>query len=119
MKQRHRHAVAVSGLRKYYGGVHAVDGIDLLIEPGEVVALLGPNGAGKSTTIDMVLGLTRPDSGQVRIFGQPPAQAVAAGHVSGMLQVGSLIENLNVREFVTLVASLYPHPLPVTDVLEL
>jgi ABC-2 type transport system ATP-binding protein len=67
----------------------------------------------------MVLGLTRPDSGQVAIFGQPPAQAVAAGQVSGMLQAGSLIENLSVREFVTLVASLYPHPLPVSEALEL
>jgi ABC-2 type transport system ATP-binding protein len=59
--------------------VRAVRSIDLAIAPGETVALLGPNGAGKSTTIDMVLGLTRPDSGSVSLFGLSPAQAVAAG----------------------------------------
>ncbi|HEU5417159.1 MAG TPA: ABC transporter ATP-binding protein [Streptosporangiaceae bacterium] len=111
--------IVLSRLSKSYGAVRAVRSVDLTIAAGETVALLGPNGAGKSTTIDMVLGLTRPDSGQVRIFGRSPAQAVAAGLVSGMLQVGSLIENLSVREFVTLVASLYPHPLPVSEVLEL
>jgi ABC-2 type transport system ATP-binding protein len=111
--------IVLSRLTKSYGAVRAVHSIDLSIAAGETVALLGPNGAGKSTTIDMVLGLTRPDSGQVAIFGRSPAQAVAAGQVSGMLQVGSLIENLSVREFVTLVASLYPHPLPVSEVLEL
>jgi ABC-2 type transport system ATP-binding protein len=114
-----RGGIILSRLSKSYGAVRAVRSIDLTIAAGETVALLGPNGAGKSTTIDMVLGLTRSDSGHVTIFGQPPAQAVAAGQVSGMLQVGSLIENLSVREFVTLVASLYPHPLPVPEVLEL
>ena len=114
-----RGGIILSRLSKSYGAVRAVRSIDLTIAAGETVALLGPNGAGKSTTIDMVLGLTRPDSGRVTIFGQPPAQAVAAGQVSGMLQVGSLIENLSVREFVTLVASLYPHPLPVSEVLDL
>jgi ABC-2 type transport system ATP-binding protein len=64
--------------------------VDLAIAPGETVALLGPNGAGKTTTIDMVLGLTRPDSGSVSLFGMSPAQAVAAGVVGGMLQTGSL-----------------------------
>ena len=51
------------GLRRAYGGVPAVDGVDLTIAPGEVVALLVPNGAGKSTVVDMLLGLTRPDAG--------------------------------------------------------
>ena len=68
-------AVALRGLRKHYGAVAAVDGVDLQIRPGEVVALLGPNGAGKSTTIDMILGLTAPDAGQIRVFGRTPADA--------------------------------------------
>ena len=109
----------LSRLTKSYGAVRAVRSVDLRIAAGETVALLGPNGAGKSTTINMVLGLTRPDSGQVSVFGRTPAQAVAAGQVGGMLQAGSLIEHLSVREFVTLMASLYPHPLPVPEVLEL
>jgi ABC-2 type transport system ATP-binding protein len=111
--------IVLSRLSKSYGAVRAVRSIDLAIAPGETVALLGPNGAGKSTTIDMVLGLTRPDSGSVSLFGLSPAQAVAAGVVGGMLQTGSLIENLSVSELVTMVASLYPRPLPVDKVLAL
>jgi ABC-2 type transport system ATP-binding protein len=111
--------IALSRLSKSYGAVRAVRGIDLLIAPGETLALLGPNGAGKSTTIDMVLGLTRPDSGSISIFGMSPAEAVAAGVVGGMLQTGSLIPHLSVRELVTMVASLYPRALSVDEVLEL
>ena len=61
------------GLTKSYGPVRAVAGVDLDIVAGETVALLGPNGAGKSTTIDMLLGLARPDAGEVTVFGRTPA----------------------------------------------
>jgi ABC-2 type transport system ATP-binding protein len=67
----------------------------------------------------MVLGLTRPDSGSVSLFGMSPAQAVAAGAVGAMLQTGSLIQHLTVREVVAMVASVYPQPLGVDDVLRL
>ena len=119
IKEAPGRGIVLSRLSKSYGAVRAVRSIDLVIAPGETVALLGPNGAGKSTTIDMVLGLTRPDSGSVSLFGLSPAQAVAAGVVGGMLQTGSLIENLSVRELVTMVASLYPRPLPADKVLAL
>jgi ABC-2 type transport system ATP-binding protein len=119
IKEAPGRGIVLSRLSKSYGAVRAVRSIDLAIAPGETVALLGPNGAGKSTTIDMVLGLTRPDSGSVSLFGLSPSQAVAAGVVGGMLQTGSLIENLSVRELVTMVASLYPRPLPVDKVLAL
>jgi ABC-2 type transport system ATP-binding protein len=109
----------VSGLVKTYGPVHAVAGVDIHIAPGETVAFLGPNGAGKSTTIDMILGLTRPDAGRVSLFGVPPKDAVAAGMVGAMLQTGSLIRDLSVRELVVMMASLYPKPLDVDEVLEL
>jgi ABC-2 type transport system ATP-binding protein len=111
--------IVLAHLSKSYGGVSAVRSIDLAIAPGETVALLGPNGAGKSTTIDMVLGLTQPDSGSVSVFGMSPSEAVAAGAVGGMLQTGALIQYLSVRELVTMVASLYPHPLAVDEVLAL
>jgi len=111
--------IVLSHLSKSYGAVHAVREVDLAIAPGETVALLGPNGAGKTTTIDMLLGLTRPDSGQVSLFGMGPSEAVAAGVVGGMLQTGALLEYLSVRELVSMVASLYPRPLAVDDVLEL
>jgi ABC-2 type transport system ATP-binding protein len=111
--------IVLSRLSKSYGEVRAVRSIDLVIAPGETVALLGPNGAGKTTTIDMVLGLTRPDAGMVTVFGVPPAAAVRAGWVGGMLQTGSPLEHLKVGELVALMASYYPHPLPVADVLRL
>lgn len=111
--------IVLSGLSKSFGAVRAVRSIDLTIAPGEIVALLGPNGAGKTTTIDMMLGLTRPDAGSISLFGMPPPEAVAAGIVGGMLQTGSLIPHLSVRELITMVASLYPHPLKVEEVLQL
>ena len=115
--------IELRGLVKTYRGgpqgpVQAVRGIDVSIARGETVALLGPNGAGKSTTIDMMLGLGRPDSGEVRVFGKSPRQAVDAGIVGAMLQTGELIRDLSVRELISLVASLYNEALPVEEVLE-
>ena len=110
-------AVMVAGLRKAYGDVRAVDGVDLVIAPGEVVALLGPNGAGKSTTVDMMLGLTRPDSGSVTIFGARPHDAVASGAIGAMLQGGALLDDATVGETVGMVASLHRKPMPVAEAL--
>jgi len=111
--------IVLSGLTKSYGPVRAVRRLDLAIAPGETVALLGPNGAGKTTTIDMMLGLTRPDEGTVSIFGEPPAAAVQDGWVGAMLQTGSPLEHLKVREIVRMMASYYPHPLAVEEVLRI
>ena len=102
-----------------HGTVRAVRGIDLAVPAGQTVALLGPNGAGKSTTIDLLLGLNRPDAGTVTLFGASPQAFVARGGVAVMLQTGELIRDLSVREFVALTASLYPAPLPVDEALEL
>jgi ABC-2 type transport system ATP-binding protein len=110
--------LSIRGLTKSYGPVRAVDGVDLDIVAGETVALLGPNGAGKSTTIDAVLGLSRPDAGEVAVLGRPPADAVRAGLVGAMLQSGGLISEIGVRELVELAASLYPAPMPVDEVLD-
>ncbi len=110
--------IVLSGLAKSYGAVRAVRDVDLVIAPGETVALLGPNGAGKTTTIDMILGLIKPDKGTVSVFGAPPSVAVRSGWVGGMLQTGSPLDHLRVREIVTLMASYYPQPLPVDEVLQ-
>ena len=99
--------------------VPAVKRIDLSIAAGETVALLGPNGAGKSTTIDMLLGLTRPDRGSVSLFDRPPAQAVADGLVAAMLQAGALIRDVTPRELLTMMAALHPNSLGVEETLEL
>ncbi len=115
--------IRLKGLVKSFDGpdgpIRAVRGIDVQIAAGETVALLGPNGAGKSTTIDMLLGLLEPDQGTVTVFGRSPSEAVAQGAVGAMLQTGALIKDLSVRELVTMMASLYPAPLDVEEVLRL
>ncbi|HEU5265773.1 MAG TPA: ABC transporter ATP-binding protein [Jatrophihabitans sp.] len=115
--------IRLSGLTKSFkspgGPVRAVRGIDVEIPAGETIALLGPNGAGKSTTIDMMLGLLAPDAGEIEIFGVTPERAIAAGQIGAMLQVGGVAQYLSVRELLTMVASLYPHPMPVDEVIEL
>src|SRR3954468_13985913 len=98
--------------------VRAVDGIDLVIEPGEVVAFLGPNGAGKTTTLDMVLGLTDPTSGTAEVFGRPPREAVVSGSVSAVLQTGGQLRAPTVRETVRMIASTYAVHAPVDEVIE-
>jgi ABC-2 type transport system ATP-binding protein len=114
---RYNSGVLLEDVAKSYGRAPAVRGVDLHITPGETVALLGPNGAGKSTTLDMLLGLARPDRGRVSLFGMLPRQAVRAGAVGGMLQTGSLIGFVSVRELVVMFASLYPRPLDVDEVM--
>ena len=70
MKMNRDVALRVEQLAKEYGTLRAVDGISFSVAPGEVVGLLGPNGAGKSTTINMILGVLRPTSGTIKIFGK-------------------------------------------------
>src|SRR4051794_13887282 len=111
-------AVALRGLTKRFGAVTAVDGLDLTIEPGEIVAFLGPNGAGKTSTIDMVLGLSRPDAGTAEVFGMAPRAAVAHGLITAVMQTGGLLKDLTVAETVELIAALFAHTRPVAEVLE-
>ena len=111
--------VELVGVSKSFGPITAVRDVDLSIGAGEVVALLGPNGAGKSTTLDMLLGLLPPDRGHVTLAGRTPAEAIATGAVGAMLQSGGLIRDLRVHELLTMVASLYPHPLALDDLFAL
>ena len=111
-------AVSLSGVTKDFGAVHAVRGIDLQLQQGEIVAFLGPNGAGKTTTIDMVLGLSRPTTGEVSVLGLQPRQAIARGLVSAVMQTGGLVKDLTVRETVEYTASLFADSKPVDEVLE-
>lgn len=111
-------AVDAHNLTKRYGRVTAVDQLSLQITPGEIVAFLGPNGAGKTTTIDMLLGLTRPDSGTVAVYGKSPADAVRRGEISAVMQSGGLLKDFTVDEIVAYTASLYAQPRPVKEVLE-
>jgi ABC-2 type transport system ATP-binding protein len=111
-------AVHMVGLAKHYGRIRAVDGVDLMVVPGEVVALLGPNGAGKSTTVDMMLGLITPDAGTVTVFGRRPRDAVREGIVGAMLQAGALRDNLTVAETVGEIAALHKRYHRLGEILE-
>ena len=94
-------------VKVYHPDIKALDHVSFDIQPGETVALLGPNGAGKSTTIDTMLGLRTPTSGEVRILGGTAAAAVAAGQIGGMLQTGGLPEAARVAELIGLFRQLY------------
>ena len=88
--------------------VDAVRGMSFTIRSGEVVALLGPNGAGKSTTIDMILGLTHPDSGTVRVFDGAPLDASRSGRAAAVAQSGGLLAENTVQQTMRVIAALHP-----------
>jgi ABC-2 type transport system ATP-binding protein len=100
-------AVDLTGVHKNFGHVQAVKGVDLQIETGEIVAILGPNGAGKTSTIDIILGLSQPNAGQVSVLGMHPRQAITHGLVSAVMQTGGLLKDLTVAETVEYTASLF------------
>jgi ABC-2 type transport system ATP-binding protein len=111
-------AIELSGLHKSFGSVQAVKGIDLSVASGEIVAFLGPNGAGKTSTIDVILGLSRPTSGRVSVYGMEPRQAISRGLISAVMQTGGLLKDLTVEETARYTASLFSHSQPVLEVLK-
>ena len=93
-----------------YGKLDALQGVDLEIQPGELVALLGPNGAGKTTAVSILLGQRRPDAGSARLFSQDPTLPAARRPVGVTLQESGFPDNLTVAEVVDLVRVHYPDP---------
>ncbi len=114
-------AVEVTGVRRAYGAVQALDGVDLTVRQGELVALLGPNGAGKTTLVEILEGHRRADAGEVRVLGHDPALRERAflERIGIVLQEEGLDPNITVREAVALYSAAYPHPRPVDEVLDL
>ncbi|MFI5686187.1 ABC transporter ATP-binding protein [Streptomyces sp. NPDC051636] len=114
-------AVHVRGLRKQYGDVTAVDGIDLGIRRGEVFGLLGPNGAGKSTTVEILQGNRFRDGGEVSVLGADPATGTRAwrSRVGIVWQDESAPAELTVRETVRHFARYYPRPRDPEEVIGL
>src|SRR5436190_2722992 len=112
-------AVELIGVRKRYGAVEALRGVDLAVPRGQIVAVLGPNGAGKTTAIQLMLGLRRPSAGTVHLFGLDPRRGEARGRCGAMLQDSGLPDLLRVSELVRLFRSYYPRPLPAHRAIEL
>lgn len=109
-------ALSLRGVTRSYGGVRALDGLDLEIRPGEIVALLGPNGAGKSTAMEMMVGLATPEQGSVRVLGTDPTTATRTGLIGTMLQAGALLPDQRVRTMLRMLHSLQAHPMPMAEV---
>lgn len=112
------HAIEARGLRRTFGDVVAVDGIDLVVEPGEVVAVLGPNGAGKTTTIEMLLGMRTPTAGTVTVLGGAPTDRTVRARVGAMLQDTDAPSSLTAAEVVDLVGAYHPVRIPTALALE-
>jgi ABC-2 type transport system ATP-binding protein len=114
-------AIEVRGLRKNYGDIEAVRGIDLSVPDGEVFALLGPNGAGKTTTVEILEGFRDRTAGEVSVLGHDPARGDRdlQSRIGIVLQSTGIDPYLTVSETIDLYRSFYPNPRPVDEIVEL
>ena len=119
MPHSHDPIARLDGAIKRYGRLTALDGADLQLHRGELLALLGPNGAGKTTAIALLLGLIRADAGRVELFGQDPQRIEARRRIGVMLQNAELPPTLRVGELLRLTASYYPAPRALAESAEL
>jgi len=112
----------VAGLKnvtkRYTNGVVALDGLTLELKRGEIIALLGPNGAGKSTAVKLMMGLSSPSAGEVRIFGADPRDTATRLRTGVMLQVGKAPEMLRVREHLNIFRGYYPQPMAYAEIVK-
>src|SRR5580698_995616 len=108
---------SLEGVNKNYDDIRALRNVDFRVRSGEVVALLGPNGAGKTTAVKLLLGLSQPNAGKVRVFDANPTNPENRIRTGAMLQVGRVPETLRVREHIDLFSTYYPNPMPLAEVL--
>jgi ABC-2 type transport system ATP-binding protein len=109
----------LAGVRKSYGATVALDGLDLEVRQGELLAVLGPNGAGKTTAIGLMLGLQTPDAGEVTLFGRSPHDLSARRGVGVMMQEVALPDALRVRDLINQARAYYPNSLSLAETVEL
>lgn len=112
------HAAELKDVSYKYGSQMALRNLSLKLAPGEVVSLLGANGAGKTTAVKLMLGLLKPASGSVSIFGEEPSSAAARARRGAMLQVARVPDTVRVREFIELFRSYYPNPLALDEIMQ-
>lgn len=111
------HTIEVTGLRKRYGDVRAVDGVTFAVEEGEFFGILGPNGAGKTTALEIIEGLREPDEGEVSVLGTSPwpRNPALLPRIGVQLQASSFFERLTAREQLQTFGSLYGVPAGKAD----
>jgi ABC-2 type transport system ATP-binding protein len=109
--------IEVRGIRKRYGDVHAVDGVSFEVQTGEFFGILGPNGAGKTTTLEIIEGLRRADSGEVRVLGRSPwpRNQALLPRIGVQLQASAFFERLTAAEQIRTFAALYGAPASQAD----
>jgi len=119
MEEENGLMMRVTGLKKYYGEVHAVDDISFAIPRASVFTILGPNGAGKTTTLEILEGIREPDAGEIEVFGMKLKKVTRAvkERMGVLLQDGNFEPYLKVKEVVRLFASFFKKALPVDEVL--
>ena len=98
--------IATEQLHKHFGALRAVDGIDLVVQPGEIYGLLGPNGSGKTTLIRLLVGLMRPTAGRAVVLGHAMPNKATLSQVGYMTQAGALYDDLTVRENIDFFAAM-------------
>ena len=118
MQENELAVASLAGVTKRYAAITALRDVSLRVKSGELLAVLGPNGAGKPTAIRLMLGLSKPASGRVTVFGRDPRNASSRGRVGAMLQVAKVPETLKVKEHINLFRSYYPRPLSLLSTVE-
>lgn len=119
MKHTNDSIAELVNVSKTYGAKKAVDHISFNIEKGSITAILGPNGAGKTTAISMMLGLSDPTEGEIRLFGSDPKERQVKEKIGAMLQEVSVMDGLKAREIISLIRGYYPNPMEMAQLIQL
>ncbi len=109
----------VTGVEHAFGKLQVLNGIDMNVKAGQIVAVLGPNGAGKTTLINMLLGIYTPDAGRIQLFGQTPGDLTVRQRIGVMLQQAEMAETLKAKELVRQFSTYYQNPLSLQQLLQM